>query len=254
MQIKDANRTNSPALRLKDVHYTYPDGVKSLQGISFEIYNGEKVALVGPNGAGKSTLMTVVIGIRLPQAGKVEVFGQVLNSRTRREIRRQVGLVFQDPDDQLFCPTVFEEVAFAPLNMGFTRAQVAEMVARALKQVDLEGYERRSSFHLSFGERKRLAFATVLSYSPEVLLIDEPSANLDPQHRRQTINLLKSLPQTMLIATHDLDLVLDVCKRCFVINKGQIVAEGDVESILTDEQLLLANGLELPLSRQGKQQ
>ncbi|MCD6384540.1 ABC transporter ATP-binding protein [Candidatus Sumerlaeota bacterium] len=246
----DVDRTNTPVLRLKDVYYTYPDGVESLRGVSLEVYRDEKVGLVGPNGAGKSTLMTVVIGIRIPRTGEVEVLGQVLNPKTRREIRRRAGLVFQDPDDQLFCPTVFDEVAFAPINMGYPEEQVTEMVARALKQVDLEGYERRSSFHLSIGERKRLAFATVLSYSPEILLIDEPSANLDPQHRRQTINLLKSLPQTMLIATHDLDLVLDVCERCFVINRGRIVADGDVESILTDEQLLLSNGLELPLSRQ----
>jgi len=250
MQMTDVDRTNTPVLRLKDVYYTYPDGVESLRGVSLEVYRDEKVGLVGPNGAGKSTLMTVVIGIRIPRTGEVEVLGQVLNPKTRREIRRRAGLVFQDPDDQLFCPTVFDEVAFAPINMGYPEEQVTEMVARALKQVDLEGYERRSSFHLSIGERKRLAFATVLSYSPEILLIDEPSANLDPQHRRQTINLLKSLPQTMLIATHDLDLVLDVCERCFVINRGRIVADGDVESILTDEQLLLSNGLELPLSRQ----
>lgn len=239
-----------PAIRVNDAYYTYHDGIEALKGVSLSVEQGDKVGLVGANGAGKSTLLTMLIGIRLQQRGTVEIKGHRLTAENRRTIRRHCGLVFQDPDDQLFCPTVFDDVAFAPLNMGFPAEKVRGMVAGALLEVDLTGYERRSSFHLSFGERKRLTLATVLAYSPDIILLDEPSGNLDPRHRRQTIHLLKRLPKTMLIATHDLDLVLEVCQRCMIMNSGVIVASGDVEEILTNERLLKDNSLELPLSRQ----
>ncbi len=246
----NSRKQEEAIVKVSDLYYTYPDGIESLRGISFELYRGEKVALVGPNGAGKSTLLTTLIGIRIPRAGEVEIMNTVMTLKTRRELRRKVGLVFQDPDDQLFCPTVFDDVAFAPLNMGIDEKDIYEHVDAALKKVDLQGFEKRSSFHLSFGERKRVAFATVLAYSPEVLLIDEPSANLDPQHRRQVIKLLQALQQTMLIATHDLDLALELCERCLVINKGRIVAAGATGTILSDRELMETNGLELPLSLQ----
>lgn len=241
-----------PAIEVNNVSYTYPDGIQALKKISFVIQRGEKTGLVGPNGAGKSTLLTLLVGIRMPTTGTIKILGKTIMPSNLREIRRHIGLIFQDPDDQLFCPTVFDDVAFAPLNLGIPPQQVEQLVCNALNQVDLAEVKARSPFHLSYGEKKRVSFATVLSYSPEILLIDEPTANLDPRHRRQLIELLKQLPQSMLIATHDLDLVLEVCQKTLIINQGQITAVGDVETILTDEVLLLANGLELPLSRQAK--
>ena len=248
--MSNSEHSSPPAIKVNEVYYTYHDGIEALKGVSLSVEQGEKIGLVGANGAGKSTLLTLLIGIRLQQRGMVEIMGHRLTAENRRAIRRHCGLVFQDPDDQLFCPTVFDDVAFAPLNLGFPAGKVKSMVADALLEVDLAGYERRSSFHLSFGERKRLALATVLAYSPDIILIDEPSGNLDPRHRRQAIRLLQRLPRTMLIATHDLDLVLDVCQRCIIMNSGCIVAAGNVEEILTDERLLMENSLELPLSRQ----
>ena len=237
-------------LDIQNVRYTYHDGRQALHGVSFRVKRGEKIGLAGPNGAGKSTLFTLLAGIRRPTTGRISIMNKPLTPGCAGILRRHAGLVFQDPDDQLFCPTVFDDVAFAPLNMGLSPAEVQRAVDQALNDVDLSGYERRSSFHLSYGERKRLAIATVLSFSPEILLLDEPSANLDPRHRRQIINLARTLPQTMLIATHDLDLVLDVCTRCMILNEGLIVADGEAHLILSDEKLLLANSLELPLSHQ----
>jgi cobalt/nickel transport system ATP-binding protein len=238
-------------LKVEDLSYTYHDGIHALHKISFDVAKGEKIGIVGANGAGKSTLFTLLAGIRTRKNGDILIRGESLTSANRKTLRRFAGLVFQDPDDQLFCPTVFDDVAFAPLNMGYSPDNVKNAVSHALEQVDLSGYEERSSFHLSYGEMKRVAIATVLSYSPELLLLDEPSANLDPRHRRQIIKLAYTLPQTMLIATHDLDLVLDVCTRCIILNKGMIVTDGCAGEILSNETLLLENSLELPLSKQG---
>ncbi len=236
------------AIQVEDVHFSYPDGHVVLKGVSCAIRRGEKVALIGPNGAGKSTFMSLLNGVELPTRGTVRIEGMPVQKDNLQEIRRRVGIVFQDPDDQLFCPTVFDDVAFGPLNLGLPEAEVRARVQEALRLVGLEGFEERSSFHLSFGERKRLALATVLSYQPGILVFDEPSTNMDPLNRRRLIQWLQASDKTILLCTHDLDIALDVCDRCLVLADGRIVADGPAERILYDRALLEANNLELPLA------
>lgn len=236
------------AIEVRDVRYTYPTGIEVLRGISCDIRHGEKVALIGPNGAGKSTLMSHLNGVALASSGEVVIDGVPVRPENLKDIRRKVGIVFQDPDDQLFCPTVFDDVAFGPLNLGLSRDEIATRVDQALETVGLKGFEQRSSHHLSFGERKRLALATVLSYQPEILVFDEPSTNMDPLNRRKLIDWLRRCDKTVLLCTHDLDIALDVCERCLVLTDGRIVADGKASEILYDRALLEANNLELPLA------
>ncbi len=231
-----------------NVFFSYPDGHEVLKGLSCHIHKGEKVALIGPNGAGKSTFMSHLNGVELPDSGRVTIDGTVISKGNLKEVRRKVGIVFQDPDDQLFCPTVFDDVAFGPLNLGLPNEQIEARVREALSVVGLEGFEERSSFHLSFGERKRLALATVLSYQPEILVFDEPSTNMDPQNRRNMINWLRDSDKTILLCTHDLDIALEVCSRCLLLVDGRIAADGPTTSILYDRKLLEDNKLELPLA------
>ena len=231
-----------------NISFTYPDGHAVLKGLSCQIRQGEKVALIGPNGAGKSTFMSHLNGVQLATSGRVVIDGIEVGKTTLREVRRKVGIVFQDPDDQLFCPTVFDDVAFGPLNLGLDKAEIEARVKEALHVVGLEGFEERSSFHLSFGERKRLALATVLSYQPEILVFDEPSTNMDPMNRRKLINWLKQSDKTILLCTHDLDIALEVCDRCMMLTDGRIIADGPSKKILYDRQLLEENKLELPLA------
>ncbi len=201
------------------------------------------MALVGPNGAGKSTLLLHLNGI-LQGEGSVRVMGQEVIEPHLARIRAQVGLVFQDPDDQLFSPTVFDDVAFGPLYAGLSEEEVRRRAAWALAQVGLEGYAERVSHHLSLGEKKRVAIATVLSMRPKILALDEPTAGLDPHTRRRLIGLLKELPQTMIIATHDLELVMEVFPRTVILDEGLVVADGPTDELLTDRRLLEAHGLE----------
>jgi cobalt transport protein ATP-binding subunit len=231
-----------------NVYFTYPDGHEVLKGLSFHLHAGEKVALIGPNGAGKSTLMSHLNGVQLPISGRVVIEDLEVKKENLKQIRRKVGIVFQDPDDQLFCPTVFDDVAFGPLNLGLPREEIESRVKEALAVVGLEGFEQRSSFHLSFGERKRLALATVLSYQPEILVFDEPSTNMDPMNRRNLINWLKAADRTILLCTHDLDIALEVCDRCLLLVDGRILADGPAAEILYDRKLLEDNKLELPLA------
>jgi cobalt/nickel transport system ATP-binding protein len=231
-----------------NIQFTYPDGHKVLKGLSFKIYKGEKVALIGPNGAGKSTLMSHLNGVQLADSGRIAIAGMEVSKNNLKEIRRKVGIVFQDPDDQLFCPTVYDDVAFGPLNLGLPEDEITSRVKEALSVVGLEGFEERSSFHLSFGERKRLALATVLSYQPEILVFDEPSTNMDPMNRRNLINWLKATDKTLLLCTHDLDIVLEVCDRCLLLVDGHIEADGAASKILYDRKLLEENKLEMPLA------
>ena len=240
--------TDDVAISVEDVHFTYPDGHEVLRGLSCQLRHGEKVALIGPNGAGKSTFMSLLNGVELPTQGRVYVGGMEVKKDTLATVRRKVGIVFQDPDDQLFCPTVFDDVAFGPLNLGLPAEEIQARVSESLALVGLTGFEGRSSFHLSFGERKRLALATVLSYQPEILVFDEPSTNMDPLNRRRLISWLRSTDKTMLLCTHDLDIALDVCSRCIVLVNGVIVADGPSKEILYDRKLLEANNLELPLA------
>jgi len=232
-------------LQVHDLHFSYHDGLAALRGVSFEMCEGEKVALVGPNGAGKSTLMLHLNGI-LNGHGDVTVEGNRLTRDNLPAIRAMVGLVFQNPDDQLFSPTVFEDVAFGPLHMGLPMDEIERRVKSALEAVRMSGFRDRLSHHLSVGEKKRIAIATVLSMDPQILVLDEPSAGLDPRARRTLINLLRELPITMLVSTHDMRLVQELFPRTIVMDEGQIVADGKTKEILENEKLLTAHGLEKP--------
>ncbi len=233
-------------LQVQGLQFSYPDGHTALRGVSLNLCAGDKVALVGPNGAGKSTLMLHLNGILTPKEGALTIAGMPLNERNLPLIRAAVGLVFQNPDDQLFSPTVFEDVAFGPLHMGLPEEEVRRRVDEALAAVLMSAYKTRLSHHLSVGEKKRIAIATVLSMSPQLLVLDEPSAGLDPRARRTLINLLRDLPITMLISTHDLSMVRDLFPRTIVMDGGEIVADGLTHDILADESFLQAHGLEKP--------
>jgi cobalt/nickel transport system ATP-binding protein len=240
-----ADSQNTSVVHVNDLHFSYPDGHVALHGVSFKLCPGDKVALVGPNGAGKSTLMLHLNGI-LNGRGEVEVGGMRLMRDNLHVIRAMVGLVFQNPDDQLFSPTVFEDVAFGPLHMGLPEAEVVARVEKALEAVRMSSYRDRLSHHLSVGEKKRIAIATVLSMEPKILVLDEPSAGLDPRARRTLINLLRELPITMLVSTHDMKLVQELFPRTIVMDHGQIVADGNTNDILENESLLNEHGLEKP--------
>jgi cobalt/nickel transport system ATP-binding protein len=228
------------------LHFRYPDGFEALKGLDLAIVAGEKVALVGPNGAGKSTLLLHFNGIHEATHGTVRIGESVVDRSSVRRIRAVVGLVFQDPDDQLFSPTVFEDVAFGPLHMGVDESEIHGRVERALAAVGMSGFERRMPHRLSLGQRKRIALATVLSMDPGILVFDEPSAGLDPRGRRELIGVLRGLPQTMIVSTHDMRLVADVFPRMVVMDDGRIVADGPTDAILGDDRLLEAHGLERP--------
>jgi len=230
-------------IEVEKLSYSYPDGHVALREASLTIAPGEKVALVGPNGAGKSTLMLHLNGI-LQGQGSVRVCGLDVIKNNLGKVRAAVGLVFQNPDDQLFSPTVFDDVAFGPIYQGLKEAEVRERVTQALDAVYMRGYAQRVSHHLSTGEKKRIAIATVMSMEPEILVLDEPSAGLDPRARRSLINLLRELPQTMLVSTHDLRLVHELFPRTVIMDDGRIVADGPTDQLLNDEALLNAHGLE----------
>ena len=227
---------------VNSLSFSYPDGQQALANVSLTINRGETVALIGPNGAGKSTLLLHLNGI-LRSNGVVRVMGRPVGDKNLKWLRSKVGLVFQNPDDQLFSPTVFDDVAFGPLNMGYAEAEVHQRVSRALSWVGMDGYERRSPHHLSVGEKKRIAIATVLSMNPEVLVIDEPTANLDPGGKWSLIELLRGLEMTKIIATHDLELVKALCPRTIVFDQGEVIIDGATSKILADKQLLKDHGL-----------
>lgn len=232
-------------LSVRDLYFSYPDGHPALHGVSLNLCRGDKVALVGPNGAGKSTLMLHLNGI-LSGRGEIEIAGQRLTRNNLSAVRAMVGLVFQTPDDQLFSPTVFEDVAFGPLHMGLPEAEVRARVDAALEAVRMSTYRDRLSHHLSVGEKKRIAIATVLSMRPSLLILDEPTAGLDPRARRTLIKLLRELPITMLVSTHDMALVKELFPRTIMMDEGKVVADGLTHGILEDEKLLTAHGLEKP--------
>ena len=234
---------NEKAIEINGLSYTYPDGQRGLTGISFSIHCGESVALIGPNGAGKSTLLLHINGILRGNNSAVKVLGLPVEDRHIREIRKRVGMIFQDPEDQLFSLNVFEDVAFGPVNMGYTGEEVGRRVRQALQKVGMQDYEKRSSHHLSIGEKKRVAIATVLSLDPEILALDEPTSSLDPRGKWALIDLLKELRVTKIIASHDLDLVKFLCDRTIVLDGGKVVADGATEQVLGDEKLLADHGL-----------
>jgi cobalt transport protein ATP-binding subunit len=233
-------------LSVRDLHFSYHNEHLALRGVSFELCEGDKVALVGPNGAGKSTLMLHLNGILTGQEGDVIIGEDRITRDNLPAIRAMVGVVFQSPDDQLFSPTVFEDVAFGPLHMGLPKDEVIARVDSALEAVRMSSYKDRLSHHLSVGEKKRIAIATVLSMNPQILILDEPSAGLDPRARRTLINLLRDLPITMLVSTHDMKLVDELFPRTIVMDEGRIVGDGDTKKILSDEKFLNEHGLEKP--------
>ncbi len=233
-------------VEIKGLEYAYPDGIRALNGISLDIFEGESVALIGLNGAGKSTLLLHLNGILQSDIGTVEVLGMMVDKNIR-EIRSKVGMVFQDPDDQLFMPAVFDDVAFGPINMGFSEEEVKEKVRMALELVNMSGCEARAPYHMSLGEKKRIALATVLSMEPEILLLDEPTSNVDLKARRHLIKFLNELDITKIMATHDIEMVSDTCDRAIVMFEGKIAANGTVEEVLTNSELLESHGLEAPI-------
>ncbi|CAM2059254.1 putative ABC transporter ATP-binding protein GSU1281 [Desulfovibrionales bacterium] len=226
--------------------YNYPDGTEVLQDLSFHIHYGEAVAVIGPNGAGKSTLLLCLTGCLTSGIGRIRIDDVFLDPTTLKTIHRRVGMVFQDPDDQLFMPSVFDDVAFGPLNLGLPPDEVKRHVSKALITVGADHLSCRASWKLSNGEKRSVAIATVLAMAPDILIMDEPSANLDPWSRRQLIGLLCRFNHTRIVATHDLDLALDVCPRTIVLNQGRIAADGPTATILTDLPLLTACHLEPP--------
>ena len=236
---------SQPVLTVQNLTFDYPDGHTALRGVSLQVDRGEKVALVGPNGAGKSTLMLHLNGI-LGEGAPVWINETPVVKANLPLIRAQVGLVFQNPDDQLFSPTVFEDVAFGPLHMGLPEDEVRARVTSALEQVGMNDHARRLSHHLSIGQKKRVAIATVLSMDPEILVLDEPSAGLDPRARRSLITLLRDLPQTLLVSTHDMLMVRELFPRMVIMDEGCVVADGSTETLLNDVPLLEAHGLERP--------
>lgn len=235
------------AIEIKNLNYSYPDGTKALCDINLDIFKGETVAIIGPNGAGKSTLLLHLNGI-LRGNSCIRIFDLEVNDKNLAQIRSKVGLVFQDPDSQLFMPTVFDDVAFGPINLDLKQEEVRRRVKKALQEVGMLNLISRVTHHLSFGEKKRISIATVLSMSPEILVLDEPSTNLDPKSRRDLINLLKKFNHTKIVAGHDLELILDICNRVIVLDKGKIVTNGDTKEILSNESLMISHGLEVPLS------
>jgi len=236
----------SCAVSARGLTYHYPGGHIALDGIDLHVGHGERVAVLGPNGAGKTTLMLHLNGLLTASGGELEVAGIRVERRSLPELRGRVGLVFQDPDDQLFMPTVREDVAFGPLNMGLDRDEVAARVDQALGAVRMAHAIDRAPHQLSQGERRRVAIATVLAMGPKLLVLDEPSANLDPRARRELLELLAEIDRTMLIVTHDLPFAAELCERAVILSSGRLVADADADVILADADLLAANDLELP--------
>jgi cobalt/nickel transport system ATP-binding protein len=235
----------SCAIHAVGLVYSYPNGQPALDGIDLHVQHGERVAVLGPNGAGKTTLMLHLNGL-MTGAGALEVAGVEVGPKNLAELRRRVGLVFQDPDDQLFMPTVEEDVAFGPLNMGLDREAARERVAEALAAVRMQPVASRAPYQLSMGERRRVAIATVLAMRPRLLVLDEPSANLDPRARRELLEVLARIERTMLVTTHDLPLAAELCERAVILARGRVVADGPCHEILGEPELLAANDLELP--------
>jgi cobalt/nickel transport system ATP-binding protein len=237
-----------PSLAVEGLHFAYPDGHVALRGVDLRLVPGERVALLGPNGAGKTTLVLHLNGILSGGAGSVTVGGLAVgrDRATLAEIRRRVGIVFQDPDDQLFLPTVAEDVAFGPANLGLRGAELAARVDEALAAVGMAEHRDRAPHHLSFGQRRRVAVATVLAMRPEILVLDEPSSNLDPASRRELATILRGLPVTLLMVTHDLPYALELCDRSVILDEGRIVADGPTGELLLDPDLLARHRLELP--------
>ena len=238
-------------LEVKNLHFSYPDGHVAVKNISFTVHHGEAVGIIGANGAGKSTLLMLLMGVLFPGGGEVLVGDVHVTKKTLPMIRQRLGMVFQDPDDQLFMTTVYDDVAFGPRNYKLDEKEVENRVLKSLEVVGISHLKDRAPFKLSGGEKRAAAIASILSMQPDVLIMDEPTSALDPKSRRRIINLLKSFDHTKIITSHDLDMVFDTCKRIIVIKEGEIAADGPTSEILTNAELLEGCGLEMPLSLQN---
>ena len=237
------------SLEISGLAYAYPDGNQALYGVNLSINQGERVALLGPNGAGKTTLVLHLNGIIPTMQGQVRVAGELVDSKNAesiKSIRHKVGIVFQDPDDQLFMPTVGQDVAFGPYNAGLRGLELEKAVKEALELVGMSEFIDRPPHHLSFGQRRRVAVATVLAMKPEILVMDEPSSNLDPAARRELAEIITSLDVTLLMVTHDLPFANELCQRAVILSAGVVAADDEISRVLSDKQLLTAHRLELP--------
>ena len=234
------------ALSVSGLTFTYPDGTRAVNGVDLEVETGERVAVLGPNGAGKTSLLLMLIGVLEAQAGSIEIGGLKLESVSLGEIRRRLGLVFQDPDDQLFMPTVEEDVAFGPANLGLRGPELRARVKEALDAVGEFELAERAPHHLSGGERRRVSIATVLAMNPEILVLDEPTSNLDPAGRRELVALLGSLEASLVVVTHDLPFALELCPRAVILDGGRVVADGRTPALMADRELMSRHRLELP--------
>lgn len=238
-------------IRFEKVNYTYPGGQQVLFDLSFHIEEGEKVGLIGANGAGKSTLMKAALGL-LQAEGKIEINGLLMERKNLSEIRRILGFVLQDSDNQMFMPTVLEDMIFGPVNYGMSREEAEKKAEETLALLDISGLKDRHNHRISGGEKRMAAIATILAMEPKIMLMDEPSASLDPKNRRQIINILNTLPMTKIIASHDLDMILETCDRVILLDHGTIAADGAADTILRDKELLEAHDLELPFCLAGE--
>jgi len=236
-----------PAILCRDVGFIYPDNSVALENINIQINKGEKVGIIGPNGSGKSTLLNLLNG-SYHASGEILINGIKISKKTDKQIKAMVGLVFQNPDDQLFCPTIFEDVAFGPANFGVDEVELYNRVTESLDEVGLDGYEDRSSDRLSFGEKKLASMASIISMRPDIVAMDEPVSNLDHAHRRKIINWIDKSERTIVVTSHDLEMLLEVCNRVIILNKGIKVADGAITDILGNQNLLQRNNLELPQS------
>jgi cobalt/nickel transport system ATP-binding protein len=241
-----------PIISIDHLSYRYPDGTKALDDVTFSVAPGECLGIAGPNGAGKTTLINHMCGYTLPQSGNVVIAGSPLEKKTLETIRRNVGVVFQNTDDQLFMPTVIDDVAFGLRSMGLSHRDAHRQAMEQLRELDLADLCAKPPFHLSQGQKRFVAFAGILAMKPQIIIMDEPTDDLDPRHRKTTIRLICSLAHTTrLVVSHDLDFLWDTCDRVIIINAGRIVADGRARELLADENLLVENGLELPLRLQG---
>jgi cobalt/nickel transport system ATP-binding protein len=237
---------STPTIAAAGLSFSYPDGTPALIDVNVHVHPGERVALLGPNGAGKTTLILHLNGIHLPQHGTVHVSGLELRPDTIPDIRRRVGIVFQDPDDQLFMPTVHQDVAFGPQNLGVDGEDLEHRIAAAMESVGVTELASRPPNHLSFGQKRRVAIAGVLAMEPEILILDEPTSNLDPASRRELAEILQSLEITQLIVTHDLPYALEMCPRAIILDEGRVVADGPIEELLSEKAFMRSHRLELP--------
>ena len=239
-------------IHIKNISFAYPDGNQALTHISIDIEEGSTLAVVGANGAGKSTLLALLVGIYMPKEGQIEIAGIPLKKERLEEIRRKVGFVFQNPDDQLFMARVYEDITFGPRNFGYSEDEIKEMADRAIAAMKIEHLKNRAPHKLSGGEKRNVAIAAVLAMNPEVLLFDEPNSYLDPKNRRNFIHAMETLNHTKVIATHDLDMVLDLCERVIILKNGEIFADGKPMELFMDQKLMEESGLEIPLSLQNR--